>query len=193
MVSSRKTLLRFSTSSTLLESREVKRKQLLLREFFVLYSSFVSRQLTISSRFSSNTLMTLRKIVCHPYLHVPELDPGNSVPAGEAFRQLTDASAKLLLLERMLPKLREKGHKVLIVSLLSALHKRLFSLTTTVEGIVLSIQNRFEQAWSFPRWTRNEMASSRWRYSSTRTSTRYIDSLSRYLSQKRADDSLARI
>ena len=60
--------------------------------------------------------MTLRKIVCHPYLHVPELDPGDSVSREESFRQLTDASAKLLLLERMLPKLREKGHKVLIFS-----------------------------------------------------------------------------
>ncbi|GAA5924790.1 uncharacterized protein JCM15063_005733 [Sporobolomyces koalae] len=65
---------------------------------------------------TTNTLMTLRKIVCHPYLHVPELDPGNTVPAQEAFRQLTDASAKLVLLEKMLPRLREKGHKVLIFS-----------------------------------------------------------------------------
>ncbi|GAA5908737.1 uncharacterized protein JCM6883_004156 [Sporobolomyces salmoneus] len=65
---------------------------------------------------TTNVLMTLRKIVCHPYLHIPELDPGNSVPSTEAFRQLTDASAKLLLLESMLPKLREQGHKVLIFS-----------------------------------------------------------------------------
>jgi SNF2 family DNA or RNA helicase len=59
--------------------------------------------------------MTLRKISNHPYLHVPELDPGNSVPPSEAFRQLTDASAKLVLLEKMLPKLQQQGHKVLIV------------------------------------------------------------------------------
>ncbi|GAA5980358.1 hypothetical protein JCM5350_000956 [Sporobolomyces pararoseus] len=116
-------------------------------------------------KVESNTLMTLQKIVCHPYLHVPELDAANSVPTGEAFRQLTDASAKLLLLERMLPKLREKGHKVLIISLRLS---RPLALDSTeaeiVEGIVLSIQNRFEQARSFPRWTRHEMASSRWRY-----------------------------
>ena len=82
------------------------------------FSSFLSLTQKTDGSFPcrSNTLMTLRKIVCHPYLHVPELDPGDSVSREESFRQLTDASAKLLLLERMLPKLREKGHKVLIFS-----------------------------------------------------------------------------
>ncbi|GAA5963733.1 hypothetical protein JCM3765_006830 [Sporobolomyces pararoseus] len=69
---------------------------------------------------TTNILMALRKIVCHPYLHIPQLDPTldprSSVTVDESFRQLTDASAKLLLLEQMLPKLREKGHKVLIFS-----------------------------------------------------------------------------
>ncbi|GAA6063350.1 hypothetical protein JCM10212_004371 [Sporobolomyces blumeae] len=62
-----------------------------------------------------NILMNLRKICNHPYLASPELDSGTN-DKSLGFRQLTDASAKLLVLEKILPKLKAQGHRVLIFS-----------------------------------------------------------------------------
>ncbi|GAA5951446.1 hypothetical protein JCM21900_004412 [Sporobolomyces salmonicolor] len=63
----------------------------------------------------ANILMELRKALNHPFLISPELEPPSNSSQG-AWRHLTDASAKFLLLSRMLPKLKAAGHKVLIFS-----------------------------------------------------------------------------
>ncbi|GAA5891901.1 hypothetical protein JCM5296_003266 [Sporobolomyces johnsonii] len=63
----------------------------------------------------ANILMELRKTLNHPFLVSPELEPPSN-SSQEAWRHLTDASAKFLLLSRMLPKLKAAGHKVLIFS-----------------------------------------------------------------------------
>ncbi|EJD45815.1 hypothetical protein AURDEDRAFT_151858 [Auricularia subglabra TFB-10046 SS5] len=60
-----------------------------------------------------NVLMHLRKCIQHPYLVDPELEPRDVTPR-EMHKNLVDASAKLQLLKTMLPKLKERGHRVLI-------------------------------------------------------------------------------
>ncbi|XP_019089022.1 PREDICTED: CHD3-type chromatin-remodeling factor CHR7 [Camelina sativa] len=59
-------------------------------------------------------LMELRKVCSHPYLLdgvVPTFEN-----ADEAFKQLLEASGKLQLLDKMMVKLKEQGHRVLIYS-----------------------------------------------------------------------------
>ncbi|BGP37318.1 hypothetical protein JCM10449v2_001223 [Rhodotorula kratochvilovae] len=63
----------------------------------------------------TNILMELRKSLCHPYLVDADMEPQVAL-AQEAHRNLTDASAKFLLLAQMLPKLKAAGHRVLIFS-----------------------------------------------------------------------------
>ncbi|XP_061083992.1 lymphoid-specific helicase isoform X1 [Conger conger] len=61
-----------------------------------------------------NILMLLRKCCNHPYLIEYPLDP-----ATQDFlidEKLVEASGKFLVLDRMLPELRKRGHKVLIFS-----------------------------------------------------------------------------
>ena len=63
----------------------------------------------------NNILMQLRKCLCHPFVYsraIEHLDPNPAI----AHRNLVDASSKLKLLEIMLPKLQENGHRVLIFS-----------------------------------------------------------------------------
>ena len=63
----------------------------------------------------NNILMQLRKCLCHPFVYSRDIEERSSVPT-IAHRNLVDASSKLQLLEIMLPKLQERGHRVLIFS-----------------------------------------------------------------------------
>ncbi|XP_061365248.1 CHD3-type chromatin-remodeling factor PICKLE isoform X2 [Gastrolobium bilobum] len=61
-----------------------------------------------------NVVMELRKLCCHPYMLEgvePEIDDAN-----ESFKQLVESSGKLQLLDKMMVKLKEQGHRVLIYS-----------------------------------------------------------------------------
>ena len=63
----------------------------------------------------NNILMQLRKCLCHPFVYsraIEQIDPNPAI----AHRNLVDASSKLKLLELMLPKLQENGHRVLLFS-----------------------------------------------------------------------------
>ena len=63
----------------------------------------------------SNVLMQLRKSLCHPFVYnsgIEERHDNHSL----SHRGLVDASSKLKLLEVLLPKLQERGHRVLIFS-----------------------------------------------------------------------------
>jgi len=63
----------------------------------------------------NNILMQLRKVLCHPFVYsdaIEERHHDNTVLQ----QNLVEASAKLLLLQIMLPKLQERGHRVLIFS-----------------------------------------------------------------------------
>ncbi|EOD46846.1 putative chromatin remodeling complex subunit protein [Neofusicoccum parvum UCRNP2] len=63
----------------------------------------------------SNILMQLRKCLCHPFVYSQEIEERTDV-AAVSHRNLVEASAKLQFLELMLPKLKERGHRVLIFS-----------------------------------------------------------------------------
>ena len=63
----------------------------------------------------NNILMQLRKCLCHPFVYNRAIEQLNTNPA-VAHRSLVDASSKLKLLEIMLPKLKERGHRALIFS-----------------------------------------------------------------------------
>jgi len=51
----------------------------------------------------------------HPYLIDQDLEDQTQSPAG-IHQQFIDASGKLKLLKLMLPKLKERGHRVLLFS-----------------------------------------------------------------------------
>ncbi|KAG8418035.1 hypothetical protein J3458_005477 [Metarhizium acridum] len=63
----------------------------------------------------NNILMQLRKCLCHPFMYSEAIEEKHDDPV-VIHRNLVEASAKLLLLEQMLPKLKERGHRVLIFS-----------------------------------------------------------------------------
>lgn len=63
----------------------------------------------------SNILMQLRKCLCHPFVYSQEIEERTDI-AAVSYRNLVEASAKLQLLELLLPKLKERGHRVLIFS-----------------------------------------------------------------------------
>ena len=62
-----------------------------------------------------NLLMQLRKCLCHPFVYNMEIEE-RTANHTVSHRRLVEASSKLQLLEIMLPKLRERGHRVLIFS-----------------------------------------------------------------------------
>lgn len=59
--------------------------------------------------------MELRKLLNHPYLISPGIER-QGVTVAQAHANLTEASAKLVLLSHLLVKLKAMGHRVLIVS-----------------------------------------------------------------------------
>lgn len=63
----------------------------------------------------NNILMQLRKCLCHPFVYSAAIEE-RSLDLAALHRNLVDASAKLQLLEIMLPKLQERGHRVLLFS-----------------------------------------------------------------------------
>lgn len=63
----------------------------------------------------NNILMQLRKVLCHPFVYSNNIELRND-NAMTSHRNLVEASSKLELLAVMLPKLQERGHRVLIFS-----------------------------------------------------------------------------
>ncbi|EPX74321.1 SHREC complex subunit Mit1 [Schizosaccharomyces octosporus yFS286] len=69
-----------------------------------------------SSRASlSNILMQLRKTLAHPYLYSPDVEE-KDVSEELSIRSLEEASAKMLLLRLLIPKLIMRGHRILLFS-----------------------------------------------------------------------------
>jgi chromodomain-helicase-DNA-binding protein 4 len=77
---------------------------------------FANSKMNAKDRGSlNNILMQLRKCLCHPFMYSEAIEERHHDPT-VLHRNLVEASAKLLLLEIMLPKLKERGHRVLIFS-----------------------------------------------------------------------------
>uniref|UniRef100_A0A0E0DXZ4 DNA helicase n=1 Tax=Oryza meridionalis TaxID=40149 RepID=A0A0E0DXZ4_9ORYZ len=60
-----------------------------------------------------NVVMELRKLCCHAFMTDEPEEPANSE---EALRRLLESSGKMELLDKMMVKLKEQGHRVLIYS-----------------------------------------------------------------------------
>lgn len=81
-----------------------------------LIKSLLSQNLKASERTSlNNIMMHLRKCLCHPFVYNEDIEDKKGT-AAVLHRNLVEASSKLQLLEVLLPKLRERGHRVLIFS-----------------------------------------------------------------------------
>lgn len=65
---------------------------------------------------------TFYRCIQHPYLVSPEIEPKGLSPK-DSHENLISASAKLLLLQTMLPKLKARGHRVLLFSQVRCLYK----------------------------------------------------------------------
>ena len=64
-----------------------------------------------------NLLMQLRKCICHPYVYSNDIQMNTEEDSADLiYRNLIEAGSKLQLLNIMLPKLKERGHRVLIFS-----------------------------------------------------------------------------
>lgn len=63
----------------------------------------------------NNILMQLRKCLCHPFVYSKAIEE-RGVSETLLHRNLVEASSKLQLLDLLLPKLHERGHRVLIFS-----------------------------------------------------------------------------
>ncbi|PYH90192.1 hypothetical protein BO71DRAFT_444079 [Aspergillus ellipticus CBS 707.79] len=63
----------------------------------------------------NNILMQLRKCLCHPFVYSRAIEERTANTA-VSHRHLVDAAGKFQLLELMLPKLKERGHRVLVFS-----------------------------------------------------------------------------
>ncbi|KAL3656097.1 hypothetical protein CASFOL_000493 [Castilleja foliolosa] len=62
-----------------------------------------------------NVVMELRKLCCHPFM-LEGVEPEDHNEFLNHLRQLLEASGKLQLLDKMMVKLKEQGHRVLIYS-----------------------------------------------------------------------------
>jgi chromodomain-helicase-DNA-binding protein 4 len=63
----------------------------------------------------NNILMQLRKCLCHPFVFNQSIEE-RELDHQTTHKNLVEASSKLQLLELLLPKLQERGHRVLIFS-----------------------------------------------------------------------------
>ncbi|KAK1668651.1 hypothetical protein QYE76_056810 [Lolium multiflorum] len=93
--------------------------------------SKLNRDIQCGKKISlNNVLMELRKCCNHPYLILGQ--EVNQLAGEDVFLSLVSASGKLQLLQKLLPKLKERGNRVLIFSqmtkMLDILEDFLFSL-----------------------------------------------------------------
>ncbi|KAK0535734.1 hypothetical protein OC834_001422 [Tilletia horrida] len=78
-----------------------------------------SKSVSKTKSSMANVLMQLRKCIQHPYLISPDLEDielQSAQGADDVQQRLVDASGKLQLLQRLLRKLKERGHRVLLFS-----------------------------------------------------------------------------
>jgi ATP-dependent DNA helicase len=68
----------------------------------------------VNNMHLQNVVMQLRKVCSHPFLFDWPLDSRTQLPVVD--EQLVDASGKMMVLERLLEALFERGHKVLVFS-----------------------------------------------------------------------------
>lgn len=96
--------------------QETLSKRIMAKNPQLIQAMFANSKINSKERGSlNNILMQLRKCLCHPFVYSAAIEERHHDPT-VLHRNLVEASAKLLLLEIMLPKLKEQGHRVLIFS-----------------------------------------------------------------------------
>ncbi|POR39043.1 Chromatin remodeling factor mit1 [Tolypocladium paradoxum] len=91
-------------------------KSIMAKNPQLIKTMFANDKISRKDRSSlNNILMQLRKCLCHPFMYSEAIEERHHDPS-VLHQNLVEASAKLLLLEIMLPKLQERGHRVLIFS-----------------------------------------------------------------------------
>ncbi|KAK4114006.1 hypothetical protein N656DRAFT_611577 [Canariomyces notabilis] len=101
-------------------------------------SIFIRGKMKASERGSlSNILMQLRKCLCHPFIYSQAIEDRTASPELTR-RNLVEASPKLMLLEIMLPKLKERGHRVLMFS-------QFLDQLTILEDFLAGMNVKFER------------------------------------------------
>jgi superfamily II DNA or RNA helicase len=85
----------------------------------------------------SNIIMQLRKCLCHPFVYSRSIEDKN-VDVASSHRNLVDASCKLKFLELLLPKLQQRGHRVLIFS-------QFLDMLDMVEDFLDGMQLRYQR------------------------------------------------
>ena len=101
---------------TMTSIQEKLSKSIMAKNPQLIKSMFANNKMKAKERGSlNNILMQLRKCLCHPFVYSDAIEERHHEPA-VIHRNLVEASSKLILLETMLPKLKERGHRVLIFS-----------------------------------------------------------------------------
>ncbi|KAG9251233.1 PHD/FYVE-zinc-finger like domain-containing protein [Emericellopsis atlantica] len=91
-------------------------KSIMAKNPQLIQSMFANSKMSKKERGSlNNILMQLRKCLCHPFIYSDAIEERHHDQV-VLHRNLVEASAKLILLQIMLPKLKERGHRVLIFS-----------------------------------------------------------------------------
>lgn len=91
-------------------------KSIMAKNPQLIKSMFANSKMNRKERGSlNNILMQLRKCLCHPFIYSEAIEERHHDPT-VLHQNLVEASAKLILLQIMLPKLKERGHRVLIFS-----------------------------------------------------------------------------
>ncbi|KAK0635561.1 PHD/FYVE-zinc-finger like domain-containing protein [Bombardia bombarda] len=113
-------------------------KSIMERNPDLIRSVFARGKLKPNERGSlSNILMQLRKCLCHPFVYSQAVEDRNLSPELTR-RNLVEASSKLLLLEVMLPKLKARGHRVLMFS-------QFLDELTILEDFLIGMDLRYER------------------------------------------------
>lgn len=91
-------------------------KSIIAKNSQLIHAILAKGKLKATERGSlNNILMQLRKCLCHPFIYSSAVEDRVDDPV-KMHNNLVEASAKLLLLNLMLPKLKEQGHRVLLFS-----------------------------------------------------------------------------
>ncbi|KAH7026074.1 uncharacterized protein B0I36DRAFT_414412 [Microdochium trichocladiopsis] len=91
-------------------------KSIMARNTELLKAIVSKKQMKSGERKSlNNILMDLRQCLCHPFCFNADVED-KTADTEQMHRNLVAASGKLMLLNVMLPKLQERGHRVLIFS-----------------------------------------------------------------------------
>lgn len=113
-------------------------KSIMARNPDLIRSIFAQGKLKNTERGSlNNILMQLRKCLCHPFVYSQAVEEKSDDKEVE-HRNLVEASSKLVLLQIMLPKLKERGHRVLIFS-------QFLEQLTMLEDFLVGIDLKYER------------------------------------------------